>query len=123
MILSKGLDSPIGGKCKMIDILSKFEKLASEWEKHAKSKNINPIKIHEVKTRISSDFHALRKLQSNSNDSSVLRNFLKENPDILFSSVDKSKKVVCISASDYNKHLENILDHNFEKLEKDPFES
>ena len=73
MVLRKGLDSPIGGKSKMIDILSKFEKLSCEWEKHAKIKKINPIKIHEVKTKIANDFHALRKCQSNSNDSSVLR--------------------------------------------------
>ena len=123
-ILSIGLDQAVGGIPRRNNILSKFELFYSAWVKHAVDRDLDLIKITEIKSLLYLEFLKFSKCATNSDKIPKLKKFLKENDDIIICKIDKSKNIGIYDRNVYLEKLNTIFEpEKFEKLGSNPLKS
>ena len=120
-ILSIGLDTAVGGIPRRNNILTKFELFFSAWVKHAVDRDLDLLKITEIKSLLYLEFLKFCKCATNSEKVTKLKKFLKENQDLTICLIDKSKDIGVYPRDDYLKKLDSIFEPiKFEKLAHNP---
>ena len=123
-ILSLGLDHPVGGIPRKNTILNQFELFFSQWSEYAHNNEIDLIKVTEIKSLLFLEFLKFCNCSSDMTNITKLKNFIKNNDDIIFCVIDKSKDIAIYNKNDYIKKLDDIYDpKNFEKIPNNPLKS
>jgi hypothetical protein len=124
-ILSRGLNSGIGGHPDNHKILSESEKLIKNLDKHAENSNVNRLKFFELKNDLQHQLYLLRGCYNNDNKGQILNKWLNENPNLVICKVDKSKNIVIYDDITYNNKLEKEFSNlkQFRRLGRNPLKT
>ena len=107
--LEYGYELAVGGKPRSFNILSSFDQLFRKWQKYARSQQISPFIILDVRSQMY--FHA-RQLCNCFNINrrvKILDDFFNLFPELIIMKVDKSKNVVITSTDNYKAKLTSLL--------------
>ena len=96
-----------------------------KWSAYAKEQKIDPYQMIEVRANLLLMFGQLSKCYTTDKKSKILQTFLKNNPDILLVTIDKSKNMIFIKYLDYIQKLDEVFSdpQKFEKLSQNPLET
>ena len=119
--MKHGLQNGIGGYNKKTSILAKFEGFFSSWKIHAERKKLDFFQINKIRAELFLQFEKFCNSSTKTEDRTILKTYLEENPDIIIVPVDKSKNLDVFDTKDYLKKLTDIYDPlKFKKLRTNP---
>ena len=119
--LELGIESPIGGIPRKNSVHAKFEQFFSDWSSHALDQGLDLLKITEVKSLLFLEFLKFTNCTTPNSDTKILRDFLKQNPNLLICPVDKSKDICIYSTETYLHKLDEVFEPTkFTKISTNP---
>ena len=122
-ILRFGSEISVGGKPDEFRILLELEKLMSKWMNYATSIGVSEVDKFISRGDFIHSFKLLKKCYGSKTDSKNLSKFLNSNPSVVLVKVDKSKNLVFLNRSDYEKKLEDEFPSGkYLKLDKNPLD-
>ena len=94
------------------------DKLFTHFQNHARKNGINEENVVKIKCNATFSAMDLEKTHTYDSRSTVLKSFLKQNPDICLLNVDKSISVCFIDRKSYHEKLTELFekDNNFERV-------
>ena len=116
IIFFKIIINIVGGISRKNSIHAKFEQFFSDWSTHALDQGLDVLKITEVKSLLFLEFLKFSNCVTPNSDTKILRDFLKQNPNLLFCPLDKSKDICLYSTETYLKKLDEVFEPS--KLKK-----